>query len=85
MPIEKYRGVEKMPPVPPAETLEDRMRRITALWARSWAMSPRVYPRGVFKFKSLEEAQAARERVTQENVDRIARERQALVRRKEAT
>jgi hypothetical protein len=25
-------------------------------------MAPRVYPRGVFKFRSLEEAQRARER-----------------------
>jgi len=35
-----------------------------------------VYPRGVFKFRTIEEAQAARERVTQENVDRLRRERE---------
>jgi hypothetical protein len=77
MPVKKYRSVADMPPVPPPETLEELWKRITALWARSWALSPMIYPKGVFKFRSIEEAQAARERVTQENVDRIARERQA--------
>jgi hypothetical protein len=35
-----------------------------------------VYPRGVFKFRTIEEAQAARERVTQDNVDPLRRERE---------
>jgi hypothetical protein len=76
VPVKKYRSVEDMPPVPPPETVDELMRRISALWARSWAMSPMVYPRGVFKFRTLEEAQAARERVTQENIDRLRRERE---------
>jgi hypothetical protein len=28
--------------------------------ARYWLLSPRIYPRGVFKFRSIEEAEAAR-------------------------
>lgn len=77
MPVKKYRSVEEMPPVPPCETLDENcLRRIAALWARSWALSPRIYPRGVFKFRSIEEAQEARERVTQENIDRLRRERE---------
>jgi hypothetical protein len=32
--------------------------------ARYWALAPRVYPRGVFKFRSVEEASAARARVS---------------------
>lgn len=75
MPVKKYRSVADMPPVPTPENPEELWRRITALWARSWVLSPMIYPKGVFKFRSIEEAQAARERVTQENVDRIARER----------
>jgi hypothetical protein len=76
MPFEKYRGVEEMPPVPPCKSLDEEcLRRIAALWRWSSAVSPRIYPRGVFKFRSLEEAQEARERVTQENVDRLRRER----------
>lgn len=40
---------------------EDRFLRHCA---RFWALAPRTYPWGVFKFRSIEEAQAARESVT---------------------
>jgi hypothetical protein len=30
--------------------------------ARYWAIAPKQYPRGVFKFRSIEEAQKAREK-----------------------
>ncbi|HEX4966633.1 MAG TPA: hypothetical protein VF173_37835 [Thermoanaerobaculia bacterium] len=76
MPVQKFRSVEDMPPVPSSETVEDRFRRIAKLWARASAWSGMVYPRGVFKFRTLEEAQAARERVTQENVDRLRQQRE---------
>jgi hypothetical protein len=36
--------------------------------ARYFAISPRTHPRGVFRFRTLEEAQAARERVTTESI-----------------
>jgi hypothetical protein len=76
MPVQKFRSVEDMPPVPWCDSgKEDCLHRIAKLWARSSAFSARIYPRGVFKFRSLEEAQAARERVTQENIDRLQRER----------
>lgn len=39
--------------------------------ARYWTIAPRVYPRGVFRFRNLEEAQAARRRVTEDNAARI--------------
>jgi hypothetical protein len=77
MPIQKYRSAAEMPRIPSCEPLSDEgLARIRQLWARSSAMSPRIYPRGVFKFRSIEEAQAARDRVTQENVRRIEQERQ---------
>jgi hypothetical protein len=76
MPVDKYRSVEDMPPIEWCETLdEDFFRRVAKLWARSSALSARIYPRGVFKFRSIEEAQEARERVTRENVERLRRER----------
>lgn len=76
MPVEKYRGVEEMPRVEWCDSLdEDYLRRIAKLWARSSAFSQRIYPRGVFKFRSIEEAQAARESVTRENIDRLRGER----------
>jgi hypothetical protein len=34
--------------------------------ARYWAIAPRHYPRGVFKFRGIEEAQAARARVAKQ-------------------
>ena len=78
MPVQKFRRVEDMPPVPWCESLDEEcLRRIAKLWSRSSAFSARIYPRGVFKFKSLEEAQEARERVTQENVDRLLKEHAA--------
>jgi len=80
MPVKKFRSVEEMPPVDWCETVDEEcFRRIARLWARSSAFSARVYPRGVFKFRSLEEAQEARERVTQENVARLRREREAQI------
>jgi hypothetical protein len=39
--------------------------------ARYWALAPRVYPRGVMKFKSLEEAQEARAEVAKANSRRL--------------
>jgi hypothetical protein len=76
MPVEKYRGVEEMPRVEWCDSLDENcLRRIAKLWARSSAFSQRIYPRGVFKFRSIEEAQEARERITQENIDRLRQER----------
>jgi hypothetical protein len=39
--------------------------------ARYWAIAPRVYPRGVFRFRSIAEARAARERVAAESAGRL--------------
>ena len=41
----------------------DPFDRFVRHCARYWAISPRRYPRGVFRFRTVEEAQAARERV----------------------
>lgn len=72
MPIQKFRDLDEMRRALWCETLdEDCIRRIDSLWARSSEMRPRTYPQGVFKFASLEDAQAARDRVTQANVQRI--------------
>jgi hypothetical protein len=44
---------------PPGEGFE----RFARHCARYWRIAPRVYPRGVFRFRSLEEAQESRMRV----------------------
>jgi hypothetical protein len=76
MPVQKFRSVEDMPPVDWCTTVDEAFfRRIARLWSRSSALSARIYPRGVFKFRSIEEAQEARERVTRENIERLQRER----------
>jgi hypothetical protein len=69
--VERFRTIEEMAAapviVPPGEGFE----RFARQCARYWRLAPRVYPRGVFRFRALAEAQAARERVTDENVARI--------------
>ncbi len=64
MAVQRFRTIEDMASapvvVPPGESFE----RFARHCARYWAIAPRVYPRGVFRFRSIAEAQAARERVT---------------------
>jgi hypothetical protein len=69
--VQRFRTIEEMAAapivVPPGEGFE----RFARQCARFWKIAPRVYPRGVFRFRTLAEAQAARERVTDENVARL--------------
>jgi hypothetical protein len=69
--VERFRTIEEMAAapviVPPGEGFE----RFARQCARYWRIAPRVYPRGVFRFRTLDEAQAARERVTDDNVARL--------------
>jgi hypothetical protein len=51
-------------------------RRIARLWERSGRLSPRRFPKGVIKYRSLEEAQADRERWQTEHVREVQHERQ---------
>ena len=68
--VEKFRSVEEMSEaailVPPGDAFE----RFARQCARYFALTPKVYPRGVFRFRSIEEAQAARSRITDENLRR---------------
>jgi hypothetical protein len=61
--VERFRSVEEMGravvPVAPGDGFE----RFARHCARYWALAPRSYPRGVFRFRSIEEAQAAREQL----------------------
>ncbi len=62
MPVWKYRDVSLMPPPPRPTREEDLVRRLRALWRRAARFAPTGYPPGVYKFRTIEEAQAARER-----------------------
>lgn len=63
MAIEKYRSAEKMNAAPLSVPAGESFERFLRHCARYLKIAPRNYPRGVFKFRTIEDAQAARERV----------------------
>ena len=63
MTLQKFRSAEEMQETPPRRVAEDAVARFLRHCARYRRMSPSSYPRGVFKFRTVEEAEAARERV----------------------
>ena len=67
MPVQKFRSIEEMNSSPLLVTSGDSFERFVRHCARYWATAPRRYPRGVFKFRNLEEAQVARRHVTNED------------------
>ena len=60
MPVQKFRSIEEMNKAPVPELRGSHFDRFLRHCARWWAIAPKQYPRGVFKFRSLEEAQEAR-------------------------
>ena len=60
MPVQKFRSIEDMNSAPVAEFRRADFARFLRHCARYWAIAPKVYPRGVFKFRTIEEAQNAR-------------------------
>jgi hypothetical protein len=71
VPVQRFRSVEEMDDAPVLAPRGEGFERFARHCARYWAIAPRSYPRGVFRFRSLAEAQAARDRVTRENVARL--------------
>jgi len=63
MPVERYRSAEAMNAAPIRATGADPFERFLRHCARYRAIFPRRYPRGVFKFRSIAEAQAARREI----------------------
>jgi hypothetical protein len=66
--VQRFRTIEEMAAAPVVARPGDGFERFARHCARYWAIAPRVYPRGVFRFRTLAEAQAARERVADGNV-----------------
>ena len=64
MPVQRFRSAEEMNAAPVRVMSGDPFERFLRHCARYRAIFPRRYPRGVFKFRTIEEAQAARERVS---------------------
>jgi hypothetical protein len=59
VPIEKFRSAAEMQAAPAAVGSSD-VERFFRHCARLLWIAPPAYPRGVFRFRTLEEAQAAR-------------------------
>jgi hypothetical protein len=66
VPVQKFRSAEEMNAAPVQVVPWSAFDRFVRHCARYWAIAPRAYPRGVFRFRTIEEAQAARERVANE-------------------
>ncbi len=63
MPVERFRSIDDMNASPAPATYSGSVERFLRHCARYWRIAPRTYPRGVFKFRSIEDAQAARDRI----------------------
>jgi nucleotidyltransferase AbiEii toxin of type IV toxin-antitoxin system len=63
-PVQRFTSGEAMNAAP-ARGRESDFDAFLRHCARYWALAPRTYPRGVFKFRSIQEAQEARERPTE--------------------
>jgi len=62
MPVERFRSEEEMNAAPVRAVGGNAFDCFVRHCARFRTIFPRQYPRGVFRFRTLEEAQAARER-----------------------
>ena len=71
MTVQRFRTIEEMAAAKVVTLPGEGFERFARQCARFWRIAPRVYPRGVFRFRTITEAQAARERVTDVNVDRL--------------
>ena len=60
MTVQKFRSIEEMNNASVHETRKPDFEQFLRHCARYWAIAPKSYPRGVFKFRSIEEAQLAR-------------------------
>jgi hypothetical protein len=63
MPVQKFRSIEEMNKARLPESRKPDFEQFLRHCARYWTIAPKQYPRGVFKFRSIEEAQQAREKL----------------------
>ena len=71
--VQRFRTIEEMNAAPVLVRSGEGSERFVRHCARFRKIAPRVYPRGVFRFRTLAEAQAARERIASENCERPRR------------
>jgi hypothetical protein len=56
VPVQKFRSIDEMNAAPLRGSAPSDFDRFLRHCARFWKIAPRVYPRGVFKFRSIQEA-----------------------------
>ena len=62
MPVRKYKDATLIPPPPLAERgSAEHIRRLRALWQRTTRLAPRRMKPGLYRFRSTEEAETARQ------------------------
>jgi hypothetical protein len=67
--VKKYRDVSEMPsPAAGKRAVPATYRRVAELWQFSGRLVPALYQPGVYKFRSIEDSNAARERATLERM-----------------
>lgn len=71
MGVEKFRSVEEMNAQPPKVPADHGFERFIRHCARYRRIAPLVFPRGVFKFRTIEEAQRARAEIARGNASRL--------------
>lgn len=71
MSLEKFRSGEELNAAPVSVRPGDGFDRFVRHCERYWRIAPRAYPRGVFRFRSLEEAQEARRRISEASAARM--------------
>ena len=57
--VQKFRSIEEMNAAGLLDARDGDFERFLRHCARYWRLAPRVYPRGVFRFRSIDEAEAA--------------------------
>jgi hypothetical protein len=62
--VQKFRSAEEMSAAPIIVSPADGFERFARHCARYFRLAPPSYPRGVFRFRTIEEAQDARAKVT---------------------
>ena len=70
MPLQKFRTAEDMNAAPVLARPGEGFDRFARHCERYWRIAPRIYPRGVFRFRSLEDAQEARRKISEGNAAR---------------